>query len=616
MKDKKYPFWYYGVLALIPFALVFLIEVSLRIANYGNDYTVFVKISDQFNNLLFFNPKLPQKYFTDKTTVPSVIPDGFEKIQREKSFRIFVLGGSSTAGFPYPRNASFSRQLKRKLEIIYPNMFFEVINLGVSAVNTNTIRDYIDEVLDQNPDLIIFYAGHNEYYGADGIASNSIFAGNTRLISFQNSLRELKIYQFLNNILNSVFSKTNSDKKSKTLMSEMAGSNLIEFESDDYYSGLNQFENNLEYILTECKNRNTEVLLCDLVSNLKQEPLDKIINKTSEANKIFASAQLSLDKDGNEARELFIKAKEEDSFRFRAPEKINEIIKEKSKSFNYSFVSIDAAIKERSENLITDYNLFVDHLHPNIEGHKIISDVIFNKIVSMDILSNQKRTVIDSSQLEGILKSSFPFTKYDSVFSEIKVKILLNSYPFEKKISTDKILKSYTSINSINELAARTVSGKISWENAHQLIADNYMKEGNNYFFFKEFWSLIEDKPFEKSNYIIAVQKLMEKREYNLARIILLKYNRNYEDAFSTNNLGKLYGELKNFSAAVNYLEKSLKYVNNDPDVYFRLAIYNLELKRTLQAAEAINNCIRIDPTHKNAVEIQNYIKRLQNTSK
>ncbi len=44
--------------------------------------------------------------------------------------------------------------------------------MGISAINSITLRDIIDDVLEENPDLIIIYTGHNEYYGALGPASN------------------------------------------------------------------------------------------------------------------------------------------------------------------------------------------------------------------------------------------------------------------------------------------------------------------------------------------------------------------------------------------------------------------------------------------------------------
>ncbi len=62
----------------------------------------------------FLIPKFPIKYFGKSTNTPSVIPDGFKKIKEKNTFRIFALGGSTTAGFPHPPNGSFPKTIKNK----------------------------------------------------------------------------------------------------------------------------------------------------------------------------------------------------------------------------------------------------------------------------------------------------------------------------------------------------------------------------------------------------------------------------------------------------------------------------------------------------------------------
>jgi hypothetical protein len=101
------------VLFIIPVILLALLEFILYSGNYGNDYTTFVKISEKFQNYKFFNPALPQKYFGKSPITPSVIPDGFKEKKEAETFRIFALGGSTTAGFPHPPNGSFPRLLKK-----------------------------------------------------------------------------------------------------------------------------------------------------------------------------------------------------------------------------------------------------------------------------------------------------------------------------------------------------------------------------------------------------------------------------------------------------------------------------------------------------------------------
>src|SRR5690606_18504751 len=105
---------------LLPLIFFILLEAGLRIFNYDEDFVVFKQVSDYYPDKYFINPDLPAKYFAGLKKGPGVIPDAFDKQKKENAFRIFVLGGSSTAGWPYVPNASFPRNIKRRLELLYP----------------------------------------------------------------------------------------------------------------------------------------------------------------------------------------------------------------------------------------------------------------------------------------------------------------------------------------------------------------------------------------------------------------------------------------------------------------------------------------------------------------
>jgi len=174
---KKYPWYFYFSLPLFPILFFILIEFALVFFSYGNDYSTFVQFEKESDEYLVFNPSLPQKYFNKSDVVPSVIPDAFKSTKDNNTFRIFTLGGSTTAGWPYPSTVSFPKFLKRELDSKFPNKKFEVINLGISAINSFTVLDIITDVIAHEPDLILIYMGHNEFYGAYG-AGSSVGRGN------------------------------------------------------------------------------------------------------------------------------------------------------------------------------------------------------------------------------------------------------------------------------------------------------------------------------------------------------------------------------------------------------------------------------------------------------
>jgi lysophospholipase L1-like esterase len=63
----------------------------------------------------------------------------------------------------------FSREVADALRDVLPSDTVEVVNLGIAATNSYAILDFSREIIDQHPDAVMIYAGHNEYYGALGV---------------------------------------------------------------------------------------------------------------------------------------------------------------------------------------------------------------------------------------------------------------------------------------------------------------------------------------------------------------------------------------------------------------------------------------------------------------
>jgi hypothetical protein len=128
-----------------------LLEFFLQIFGYGADYSVFTKAYSAYPDYLFLNPNITHKYFTNVSAPPTTIADPFREKKSANAYRVFVLGESSVAGWPYVPNASFPRILKRKLQLYYPESEIEVINLGISAINSYTLKDFTPAFFNKNP---------------------------------------------------------------------------------------------------------------------------------------------------------------------------------------------------------------------------------------------------------------------------------------------------------------------------------------------------------------------------------------------------------------------------------------------------------------------------------
>ncbi len=78
-------------------------------------------------------------------------------------FRVFVVGESSAAGYPYPPAYAFGAWLARRLEASLPDLSVEVVNAAVAGYSSRRALVALREVVRFQPDVVIVYSGHNEW---------------------------------------------------------------------------------------------------------------------------------------------------------------------------------------------------------------------------------------------------------------------------------------------------------------------------------------------------------------------------------------------------------------------------------------------------------------------
>ena len=203
LKENKQPapFGFYILLVFIPVIFFIFLETGLRVFNYGRAERVWVDVSEDVQIL---NPDVSYRYFFNTKNIPFSVESFIEKEKKENSFRIFVLGASSGAGYPYHSSASMSKFIRKKLEILYPEITIEVPNISMAAINSYTIRDLVPEIIKKDPDLVLIYLGHNEYYGALGVGSFESFGSSRFIVNTTLWLNQFRIVQLLRNIINFV----------------------------------------------------------------------------------------------------------------------------------------------------------------------------------------------------------------------------------------------------------------------------------------------------------------------------------------------------------------------------------------------------------------------------
>jgi len=394
----------------------------------------------------------------------------------------------------------------------------------------------------------------------------------------------------------------------KTLMSELAGKNLVPLNSDKYWNGIDQFETNLEYMLKRCDEENINTIVGTLASNLMQSPLCRFTG----CETLFEEFKSIVKNSNNISKERLVEVKDEDKLRFRAPEEFNKIIFNLHKKYNFDLADVKNMLENNSPNGIIGDNLMLDHLHPSIKGNDLIADLLLESMTSQEETA-AKLSAIKSSEIKYTPQVFQTYTRLDSSFAELRIKHLKSDFPFVKQKRHLKFLSNLESIE--DKLAKEIIEGEISWESAHAKLAKYYLENGNLHRYLEELNVLIEDKPFDNFFYLKAIKTLEAENQIEPLKYFLHKYYNYFSDSFSASKLGQIYFNERNHQAAIFYYEKCIS-ETSDPQVFFNLSASYYSQKNLPHAMKSIQKCLELNPNYPNAEKIYNSLVKIYNSRK
>lgn len=539
---------------LLPFIFLIIIELFLKLFNLFPQTPLFIE--DENQNIITINSTVGERYFNKKKlSVPNLYPQIFAAKKGANTFRIFCLGGSTTAGFPYEMTVPFPQQLKFMLQNDYPDKQFEVINLGLSAINSFTVLDWIPEIIKYDPDLVLIYVGHNEFYGAFGTCSVVSLGNNGALSRFMLKMQKIRIFQALKTLAN-FFTSDISSNMNVTLMEKIVDDRSVPPDSKLHADTYENYSENLDIIFRKLTKKKIPVIMSNLVSNLKdQAPLGKngkYSNENLVAQDFYKNGLTELsENDSVNALHSFVDALNRDEIPFRAPEKINSIIEGKVKLYKLNFVDMLKAFKENSSNGIPGDNLFCDHLHPNPVGYHLMAKQFCEKIYSMNFFPTHK------SKIE--LKVPLFVTQLDWEIGGLRVFKLEQKWPF----FSDK--RQYSGLidpdrKPVVEIAENFLFNHHIWGKAHSDMANYYENKQAYRLACNEYKAILAVYPKKLDYYLkllVCAQKannwqLMEKTGQQALALTSVKGMLYYRIAFAQRNQGDLKTAFKNINKSLS----------------------------------------------------------------
>lgn len=662
-----------ALMLLLPALLLVLAELALRLFGYGESYPLVHKKMIFGKEKYVVNRQIGQRYFfLPEARTPEASEEIFDVVKKPNTLRIFCLGGSTTAGFPYEINATFPFQLQHRLRQALTESSVEVINLGIAAVNSHTVRDLLPEVLELQPDLLIIYMGHNEFYGAHGVGSSQYISSSRFWIATYLKLRRLRLTRLLEQIIRGAGGKSGAKQAMpRSMMEAMAKDQAIALDSQKFQIACRNFEENLRDIIKSARERKVQVVVSNLVSNLKDQPpfvsgyspaTDEFTRRRCESLLLegrgllesgqFAAAQetftrvLELDSAGAEAHFYlgksllaggdsaraylrFVKARDLDRLRFRAPTAFNRIIEKVAKESDVPLVDMKTVFRAASPGGIPGKELFLEHLHPNFDGYRLMAQAFLEALRTLQVINpptpiGYKADMFTGEKLQRIIqefpRDSAGVTELDLEFGAYRNFFLVNRWPFPER-PVD--LANYPPVGSeiTKSLAAKHYRENTYWDEAHYELAQYYLDRGQPYRALREYRAVHLAFP---ENYFPAMKMgdvMIGLQEYAIAKRWYDKaLEFNPQNPFLLAKMGNLHIFVHQFKEATKYFSETLKADSARPvfsayekaNLLYLAAVSHANLKHWPEARRMLEEALRLqpgfEPAEKLKLDIQNYL--------
>lgn len=648
----------------MPLLLLVVLEFLLRAAIDDPVTSLVMVREDRGRQYYQLNPRVGERFFSPGVAaIPEVYPQRFAYQKTPRTLRVFCLGSSTMASFPYELNARVSSLLQDRLQTLLPDKNVEVINAGMAAINSYAVCEFVRELVHYQPDLFVMYMGHNEYYGALGVGSTQSLGHHRSVIRAYLRLQKLRTFQVLRRLLLAARTSqarpaSSSIAANQSLMETLARDKSIRFGSEGFHLGEQQFQHNLEDIIAVAQQHRVPILVATLCSNLRdmapfastfapqrteaerrqwQRDFDhgwRLQRADSvEAALAFFQKAAAIDEepallhfrlgqaheeraDTLAAQKEFVRARDLDPLRFRAPSSFNEIIRATCKKHEVPVVEMEAVFARHSRHGLIGRELISEHLHPNFAGYYLMAKTFSEAIMAGNIVQTlpmKSPTVLSDDYFRDLAA----VTAFDLEIGARKIANLTGRWPFQREqFARDTSPEATPAI--VQQLVEDYQSKKIAWNTGHVKLAEHYQSQGQFEQAQCEYRAVIKVSPEDETAHARLADLQIHQQRYAEAESTLqnaLAFN----DAspFLHAKLGLVKFLEHDFGMAAVHFQKSLE-VNRRRQVFpisdlasahYYLALSQIQNGNLQPARENLETTVRYQPTHPEAGRLLALIK-------
>ena len=391
-----------AIALLVGLSLVVLFEAGLWLVGVGPDDALFAATDSSYR----INPQAARRFFPRQYVRLAPGQDRFAHDKDARAFRVFALGASPCSASHPPslfKSPSFPNFLQQMLADAYPAREIEVVNCGVTAINSFVVREFVEEVVEYEPDLVLIYAGHNEFVGPYGAATPFVrLSGNWYFIRLQMFLQRTKTYYLLDSLLHYVAAALRP-----AAPAESFGVHLVQreiyLEDEAHRQTEAHYQRNMAEIVEVLREREVPVALCTLVSNLagfyplrSQGPIppDATSANYPQHAALHFDAGLAHQAAGDSAQALaaFVRARDLDGIHLRACSPFNRAIRALAAESGAILIDVEQAFATHAPAGLVGDELITEYLHPTVWGHYLIAQTIMTSLFAReDVLGLAER---------------------------------------------------------------------------------------------------------------------------------------------------------------------------------------------------------------------------------
>ena len=392
---------------------------------FSSHIPLFAERTDEDGRIYLTTARNKLKWFNEQQ---------FPKNKPVGGYRIFCLGGSTTYGHPYDDRTSFCGWLREFLSAADSSRQWEVINAGGISYASYREAMLMEELAQYEPDLFVILCGHNEFLEKRTYATVIQMPSVARELG--SAMSRTRSYSVLRRLISGPTGRPSEPMgqrdllpgEVKTLLDDGVGPEAYSRDKLQPQQVVAHFRLNLLRMVDIASSAGASVMFVTPASNLRDcspfksehrsgltesdehrwqqlfesgvaacsagqlEEALVALEGAAAIDDTYAQLQYLRGKtlDGlnrfAEAQQAYLKARDEDICPLRALTPMLAIVTEVAAKRGAALIDFVQLVEQRSDHAIPGENLFLDHVHPTPQGHRLLALAILDQLVAQHVV--------------------------------------------------------------------------------------------------------------------------------------------------------------------------------------------------------------------------------------